>query len=105
MTSFFPAYVRTQNSFKHVLFKAADDWITIEQVHNRRMTFEDLRATFFLVSDKLRHVTFAITELSQPFRALGDSFSDYYATSRKWELKAWQETVTDWERERYERSV
>ena len=38
-------------------------------------------------------------------RALGDSFSDYYATSRKWELKAWQETVTDWERERYERSV
>jgi len=38
-------------------------------------------------------------------RALGDSFSDYYATSRRWELKAWQETVTEWERNRYERSV
>jgi glutamine synthetase len=38
-------------------------------------------------------------------RALGEAFSEYYATSRAWELKAWRETVTDWERERYERSV
>jgi glutamine synthetase len=38
-------------------------------------------------------------------RALGERFSDYYATSRAWELKAWRETVTDWERDRYERSV
>jgi glutamine synthetase len=38
-------------------------------------------------------------------QALGTSFSDYYVTSRAWELKAWRETVTDWERERYERSV
>jgi glutamine synthetase len=38
-------------------------------------------------------------------RALGEPFSEYYATSRAWELKAWRETVTDWERERYERSV
>lgn len=37
--------------------------------------------------------------------SLGDAFSDYYATSREWELKAWQGTVTDWERERYERAV
>ncbi|MEP7033440.1 MAG: glutamine synthetase family protein [Actinomycetota bacterium] len=37
--------------------------------------------------------------------ALGDGFSDYYRTSRAWELKAWRETVTDWERERYGRSV
>ena len=37
--------------------------------------------------------------------ALGETFSDYYATSRRWELKAWQETVTDWERARYERTV
>jgi glutamine synthetase len=36
---------------------------------------------------------------------LGEKFSDYFATSRRWELKAWQETVTDWERNRYERSV
>ena len=38
-------------------------------------------------------------------QALGQTFSDYFATSRAWELKAWRETVTDWERERYERSV
>ena len=38
-------------------------------------------------------------------RALGVGFCDYYATSRAWELKAWRETVTDWERERYDRSV
>jgi glutamine synthetase len=38
-------------------------------------------------------------------QALGKGFSDYYATSRAWELKAWRETVTDWERDRYDRSV
>ena len=38
-------------------------------------------------------------------KALGDGFSDYFLTSRRWELKAWRETVTDWERELYERSV
>jgi glutamine synthetase len=37
--------------------------------------------------------------------ALGEDFGDYYATSRGWELKAWRETVTDWERARYDRSV
>jgi glutamine synthetase len=38
-------------------------------------------------------------------KGLGEAFSDYYATSRAWELKAWRETVTNWERERYERAV
>jgi glutamine synthetase len=38
-------------------------------------------------------------------QALGESFSDYYATSREWELRAWRESVSDWERERYERAV
>jgi glutamine synthetase len=38
-------------------------------------------------------------------RALGESFSDYYAVSRAWELKAWQQAVSDWERERYGRAV
>jgi glutamine synthetase len=40
------------------------------------------------------------------FRArLGERFSDYFAVSREWELKAWREAVSDWERERYERAV
>jgi len=37
--------------------------------------------------------------------ALGERFSEYYVTSRAWELKAWRETVTEWERRRYERAV
>src|SRR5207244_963837 len=37
--------------------------------------------------------------------ALGERFSEYSRTSRPWELSAWRETVTDWERERYGRSV
>lgn len=37
--------------------------------------------------------------------ALGKGFSEYFATTRAWELKAWRDTVTDWERERYDRSV
>jgi glutamine synthetase len=36
---------------------------------------------------------------------LGERFSDYFATSREWELRAWREAVSDWERERYERAV
>jgi glutamine synthetase len=38
-------------------------------------------------------------------RGLGEAFSDYYITSRRWELKAWRGSVSDWERERYERAV
>ena len=38
-------------------------------------------------------------------KALGEGFSDYFLTSRRWELRAWRETVTEWERDRYERSV
>jgi glutamine synthetase len=38
-------------------------------------------------------------------RGLGEEFSDYFATSRRWELRAWREGVSDWERERYERAV
>ncbi len=38
-------------------------------------------------------------------RELGERFSRYYVTSREWELRAWRESVSDWERERYERAV
>ena len=38
-------------------------------------------------------------------KVLGEAFSDYFVTSRAWELKAWRETVTDWERQRYDRAV
>jgi glutamine synthetase len=38
-------------------------------------------------------------------RLVGEAFCDYYRTSRAWELSAWREAVSDWERERYERTV
>jgi glutamine synthetase len=36
---------------------------------------------------------------------VGEGFADYFATTRAWELRAWQESVSDWEHERYERTV
>jgi glutamine synthetase len=36
---------------------------------------------------------------------LGETFCDYFRVSRAWELKAWQQAVSDWERDRYERAV
>jgi glutamine synthetase len=36
---------------------------------------------------------------------LGEAFSDYFATSRQWELDAWRDSVSDWERARYDRAV
>ncbi len=32
---------------------------------------------------------------------LGEGFSEYFARTREWELRAWQQAVTEWERERY----
>ncbi len=44
-------------------------------------------------------------EADAPFRRLlGEPFSAYFATSRAWELKAWRETVSEWERARYGRA-
>ena len=37
--------------------------------------------------------------------ALGSSFSDHYGVSREWELLAWQQAVSDWERDRYRKAV
>ncbi len=36
---------------------------------------------------------------------LGKEFAAYYATSRRWELAAWQQAVSGWELERYARAV
>lgn len=48
----------------------------------------------------------AAFDVDEPLRrALGSEFSDYYATSRRWELEQWQQAVSDWERDRYGGSV
>jgi glutamine synthetase len=36
---------------------------------------------------------------------LGETFCEYYSVSRRWELKAWRQSVSEWERERYGRAV
>jgi glutamine synthetase len=38
-------------------------------------------------------------------RLVGETFCEYYRASRAWELDAWRKSVSDWERERYERAV
>ena len=38
-------------------------------------------------------------------KALDERFSEYYAVSRAWEVKAFRGTVTEWEKDRYMRSV
>jgi glutamine synthetase len=38
-------------------------------------------------------------------QALDERFSDYFVISREWELKAFRGAVTDWERDRYMRTV
>ncbi|HEX7264081.1 MAG TPA: glutamine synthetase family protein [Candidatus Dormibacteraeota bacterium] len=38
-------------------------------------------------------------------QALDERFSDYFVTSREWEIKAFRGAVTDWERDRYMRTV
>jgi glutamine synthetase len=38
-------------------------------------------------------------------RLLGETFCDYFRTSRAWELDAWRRSVSDWERDRYDRAV
>lgn len=37
--------------------------------------------------------------------AVGQEFSSYYEVSRRWELRAWRESVSNWERRRYEGAV
>lgn len=48
-------------------------------------------------------VAFASDEVLR--EALDPRFSDYFGTSRRWEVKAFRETVTEWERDRYMRTV
>lgn len=33
--------------------------------------------------------------------ALGEEFSEYFVATRKWEVLAWQQAVSEWERDRY----
>src|SRR3954447_25356133 len=71
---FFAPNRRAENLLKRVLLEARDDRILLQQIHDRRVTFKDLRAAVFLVRE-LRHVTFGVARLGQRLRTLRDSFA------------------------------
>src|SRR5438093_10884409 len=62
---------RSENALKHVLLEPANDWVFLDQIKNRGMTFQNLRTVFFR-RKKLRHVTFTVAHSGQPLRAFDD---------------------------------
>lgn len=42
----FPANAGAENSFEHILLESADDRILLEQIHDRRVAFENMRTAF-----------------------------------------------------------
>src|SRR5260370_16487580 len=58
----------SENALKHVLLEPANDWVFLEQIKNRGMTFQNLRTVFFR-RKKLRHLTFTVAHSGQPLRA------------------------------------
>ena len=43
----FPADAGAEKSFEHILLESGDDRILLDQIHDRRVAFENLRTTFF----------------------------------------------------------
>ena len=52
-------------------------WVFFEQIHDRRMALENLRAVLSFGGHKLSHVTFVITDFGQPLRAIGHGLTLY----------------------------
>src|SRR5438128_12562689 len=75
VASFFSTHAGAEHGFEHILLETTDDRVAIKQVHDWRMTFENLRPALFLLHDKLCHITFAVAQSGKPFRALSYRFS------------------------------
>src|SRR6266508_962268 len=63
-----------ENGFEHILLKAANDWITVDQIQNRRMTFDNTRSALVAVG-KLGHVALTIADVGEPFGPFGQCLS------------------------------
>jgi hypothetical protein len=57
---------------EHFLFKPADDLVFLDQIHDRRVAFENLRAAFARIVDELRHVALFVADVGKRLRALFD---------------------------------
>src|SRR5260370_30327842 len=72
----FPGDAGAEKSFEHILLEAGDDRILLEQIHDRRVAFVNMRTAFSRRSE-LGHASLAIAHAGEPFRAFGHSFSFY----------------------------
>ena len=70
------AHRSAKHRFEHLLLKAGDDQVTLEHVHDGRVTFQNVWAAFS-VALELRHVSLRITDASEPFGTL------YHGTSSR----------------------
>src|SRR4029077_6241698 len=55
---FLPPHSCSEKLFEHFLLESANNWIFIEDILERRVAFQNLRAA--IVDRKLRHITFCI---------------------------------------------
>src|SRR5438552_10626354 len=65
---FLPPHSCAEKLLEHFLLESANNGILIEHILERRVAFQNLRAT--IVGHELRHVTFGIANLRQRFSSL-----------------------------------
>ena len=65
---FLPPHSRSEKLFEHFLLESANNWIFIEDILERRVAFQNLRAA--IVMHELRHVSFRIPNFRQRFSPL-----------------------------------
>src|SRR2546425_9383273 len=70
------AHAGAEKNFEHILLKSANDGILLEQIHDRRVAFENLGTAPF-AGGELGHVALAVAHPGKPFGAFGDCFSFY----------------------------
>src|SRR5213592_1091173 len=70
------AHAGAEKNLEHILLKSANDRVLLEQIHDRRVTFENLGASPF-AGGELGHVALAVAHSGKPFGAFGDCFSFY----------------------------
>src|SRR5881398_757306 len=70
-----------REELQHILLKSANDRILLEQIHDRRVTFENLGLARF-AGGELSHVALSVAHPGKPFGAFGDCFSFYLGLER-----------------------
>src|ERR1051325_2922747 len=70
VASYFAPHARAEHAFEQVLLEPSNDRVTLQQIQDRGMALNNARAAIVLVVDELGHVTFAVTNVREPLRAL-----------------------------------